>query len=298
MNLEQQIENLFGLSNITCEPLNTLANDVIAVTTPTGRFALKLYHLQRTSAEVQWELDLTVHLVQHGVPVAKPVRGKHGYVESLRIDGRDRVVALFEWAPGEKPAPERDTYILLGKAAAHIHQAADTFSSSLSREIYDAHTLIDEQLHLMEADLRAAQRWEQAVALGERLKRIVANPALDYGICHMDLSLDNVHRHGEYMMVFDFDSAGVSWRALEPHGVLRFSKAYFQAWLEGYRSIRPFSQQDEQAVAAFCIIGDLRNVAWKLGRAISSRGKPLLEIAGLPSVVDAWLDWEQKYIRL
>lgn len=298
MDLEQQIENLFGLSNIICEPLNTPANDVVVVTTPNGRFALKLYHLKRTTSEVQWELDLTVHLMQHGTPVANPVRGKHGYVESVRVDGRDRVAVLFEWAPGEKPAPARDTYILLGKTAAQIHQAADTFSSSLSREIYDAHTLIDEQLRLMEMDLRAAQRWEQVVALGERLKLIIANPALDYGVCHMDLSLDNVHRHGEHMMVFDFDSAGVCWRAIEPHGVLRFSQAYFQAWLEGYRSIRPFSQHDEQAVAAFGIIGDLRNTAWKLGHAISSRGKPLLEIAELPGVVDAWLDWEQKYICL
>ncbi|GHO99383.1 hypothetical protein KSF_094310 [Reticulibacter mediterranei] len=296
MDLEQQIENLFGLSNVICEPLNTLANDVVAVTTPTGRFALKLYHLQRTPAEVQWELDLTVHLMQHGTPVAKPIRGKQGYVESFCIDGRDRVAVLFEWAPGEKPAPARDTYILLGKVAAHIHQAADTFSSSLPREIYDAHTLIDEQLQRMEMDLREAQRWEQAVALGERLKHIIANPALDYGVCHMDLTLDNVHRYGERMMVFDFDSAGVSWRALEPHGVLRFSKAYFQAWLDGYRSVRPFSQHDEQAVAAFGIIGDLRGAVWKLGRAISSRGKPLLEISGLPGVVDGWLDWEQKHI--
>jgi Ser/Thr protein kinase RdoA (MazF antagonist) len=298
MNLEQQIENLFGLSNVIYEPLSTPTNDVVAVTTPTGRFALKLYHLKRTTSEVQWELDLTVHLVQHGTPVTKPVRGKHGYVESLRVDGRDRVAALFEWAPGEKPAPARDTYILLGKVAAQIHQAADTFSSSLSREAYDAHTLIDEQLRLMEMDLKAAQRWEQAVALGERLKRIIANPALDYGVCHMDLTLDNVHRHGEEMLVFDLDSAGLSWRAIEPHGVLRFSQAYFQDWLEGYRSVRPFSPLDEQTVAAFAIIGDLRGATWKLGHAISSRGKPLLEIADLPAVVDGWLDWERQYIRL
>src|SRR5581483_8600579 len=114
MKIEQQIENHFDLSDIICEHLNTPVNDLIAVTTPTGRFALKLYHSQRTAAEVQWELDLTIHLVRNGAPVAKPVRGKHGYVESLRVDGRECAAALFEWAPGEKPIPERDTYILLG----------------------------------------------------------------------------------------------------------------------------------------------------------------------------------------
>src|SRR5712691_5567182 len=131
MNLEQHIQNCFGLSDVVCEPLNTPTNDVLAVTTPTGRFALKLYHLQRTAAEVQWEVDLIISLIRKGAPVAKPVRGTHGYVEPLRVDERDRVAVLFEWAPGSKPAPERDTYTLLGKAAAQIHQAADTFTSSL-----------------------------------------------------------------------------------------------------------------------------------------------------------------------
>ncbi len=294
MNLEQQIEKHFGLSDVIDELLNTPTNDVLAVTAPTGRFALKLYHSQRTAAEVQWEVDLIISLIRKGVPVAKPVRGKHGYVESLRVDGRDRVAVLFEWAPGEKPTPERDTYTLLGKAAAHIHQAADTFTSSLPRESYDAHTLIDEQLRRMNMHLSEAKRWKQAVALGERLKHVIANPALDRGICHMDLTLDNVHRHGESMTVFDFDSAGACWRSIEPHGVLRSSQEDFEAWLDGYRSVRPFSRHDEQAVAAFCIIGDLRGVAWKLGVARSSRGKPLLGISDLPGVVDQWLDWERK----
>jgi Ser/Thr protein kinase RdoA (MazF antagonist) len=204
------------------------------------------------------------------------------------------VAVLFEWASGEKPAPEQDTYTLLGKAAAQIHQAADTFPSSLQRENYDAHTLIDEQLHQMNKHLREAKRWEQAVTLGEHLKQVIANPALDRGICHMDLTLDNVHRHGESMTVFDFDSAGVCWRSIEPYGVLRSSKASFEAWLDGYRSVRPFNRHNEQAVAAFCIIGDLRVVAWKLGVARSSRGKPLLGISDLPGVVDTWLDWERK----
>ena len=296
MNLGQDIENYFGLSNVICEQLNTPTNDVLAVTTPTGRFALKLYHLQRTDAAVQWEVDLIIHLMRNGAPVAKPVLGKHGYVESFHVDGRDRVAALFEWAPGEKPAPERHTYTLLGKAAAQIHQAADTFTSSLLRESYDANTLIDEQLRLMKMHLSEAKRWKQAVALGERLKQVIANPALDRGICHMDLTLDNVHRHGDIITVFDFDSAGECWRSIEPHGVLRSSKEYFEAWLDGYRSVRPFNRHDEKAVAAFYIIGDLRVVAWKLGVARSSRGKPILGISDLPGVVDKWLDWERKNI--
>ena len=167
MNLEQQIQDQFDFSNVVYEHLNTPTNDVLAVATPTDKFALKLYNIQsRTAKDVQWELDL-----------------------------------------------------------------------------------------------------------------------------------DNVHRHGDRITVFDFDSAGECWRSIEPYGVLISSKEYFEAWLDGYRSVRPFNLQDEKAVAAFGIIGDLRGVAWKLGLARSSRGKPLLGIADLPGVVDTWLDWEQKNIN-
>jgi hypothetical protein len=107
----------------------------------------------------------------------------------------------------------------------------------------------------------------------------------------LDLTLDNVHL-AEDLTVFDFDSAGTCWRAVEPWGVLRLSATYFQAWLAGYRTARPFGAADEAAVAAFGIVGDLRVVAWKLGVAASSRGAPLLGVRDLPAIVDGWLDWE------
>jgi len=58
--------------------------------------------------------------------------------------------------------------------------------------------------------------------------------------------------------------------------------------------VRSFDRHNEAAVAAFSIIGNLRVVAWNLGVARSSRGKPLLDAASLTDVVDGWLDWEQR----
>jgi Ser/Thr protein kinase RdoA (MazF antagonist) len=298
MSLEEQLESQFGIHDVACERLNTPTNDIVSVTTPTGRFALKLYNPQsRNAADVQWELDLIIYLIQNDAPVVKPLSGRHGYVETFVVDGQDRVAALFEWAQGEKPKPADDTYALLGEAAAQIHRAADTFTSSLSRESYDAKALIDDPLSRMEKYLIAAGRWQQAVEMGERLKQTIADPALDWGICHMDLTLDNVHRSGDTITVFDFDSSAECWRAVEPHKVLRLSKEYFEAWLNGYRSVKPFNRVDEETVAAFGIIGDLRVVAWDLGVATSSRGKPKLGVSDLKDVVDGWLDWERKNIR-
>jgi Ser/Thr protein kinase RdoA (MazF antagonist) len=244
---------------------------------------------------VQWEIGLLLHLLGAGAPVVRPVRGRNGYLEHVLVDGQPRIAVLFTWAPGSKPPPTEETYGLLGDAAARIHRPAYTFAPSPAREDYNAAILIDEQLQRMRPLLVRAGRWRQAVSLGGRMKDRLDEPGLDRGICHMDLTLDNVHL-GRDLTVFDFDSAGVCWRALEPWGVLRSSATRFEAWMAGYRTTRSFSVQDEAAVAAFGIVGDFRVVAWKLGVAESSRGSPLLGVQDLPDVVDGWLDWEAAHL--
>ena len=219
--------------------------------------------------------------------------GRHGPVEMLAVEGTPRPAVLYEWAPGEKPRPGPEVYALLGAAAARIHRAATDFRSLHRREEYDAHLLIDDQLTRMKRHLTEAGCWRAALGLGARLARFLAAADLDRGVCHMDLTLDNVHLSGEDLTVFDFDSAGMCWRAVEPHGVLEHSRSSFDAWLAGYRSVREFAAADEDAVSAFAVIADLRVVAWKLGVAASSRGEPLLSSADLPAVVDQWLEWDQ-----
>lgn len=298
MNIEEQLAIKFGLKNPTCKNLNTLANDAYEIVTSDSHLALKLYNsASRNAQDVQWELDLTLHLISKGVPVAKPVAGKDGYLETFNVDGQGRAAVLFEWASGEKPKPELSTYVLLGDVAAQIHKAADTFSSELPREKYGMHELLDDQLKRMKVPLEESGEWQRVFDLTERMRNIMSNPGLDYGVIHNDLTLDNVHRNGDTLTVFDFDSAAESWRAAEPWGVLRAAENRFQAWLEGYRNIREFSQDDERAVAAFGIVEDIRNVVWKLGLARSSRGKPLLQTKDLPSVVDGWLEWESQKIK-
>jgi Ser/Thr protein kinase RdoA (MazF antagonist) len=290
--LEDEVRANFGLADVELRSLSTLVNDVFVVETSTDSFALKLYHANRTREQVQWEAELLLHLRRGNAPVVAPIEGRHGPVEVLRVDGTSRLAVLYAWAPGEKPAPTRRVYALLGAAAARVHKAADTFSSDLTRDEYDARALIDDQLARMKGHLSEAGRWSQAVALGARLREFLASAALDRGVCHMDLTLDNVHLSGDDLTVFDFDSAGPCWRAIEPHGVLKLSASCFEEWLSGYRSVRAFTKADEHAVSAFTVIGDLRVVAWKLGVADSSRGHPLLSSADLPVIVDQWLEWE------
>lgn len=297
--ITKQLQELYGLEDVICKNLSTLANYAIEVASPAGHFALKIYNpASRTTLEVQWEIDLTLHLIKNDAPVARPVAGTNGrYTQTFAAGDQDVTAVLFEWAAGEKPKPELSTYVLVGEAAARIHDAADTFTSELFREKYDAHELIDNQLERMKTPLRKSGQWQRVFDLSERMREIITNPKLNYGIIHNDLTLDNVHRNGDTLTVFDLDSAAESWRAAEAWGVLRASEDRFRAWLQGYRSVREFSRDDEKAVAAFGIVEDIRNVVWKLGFAKSSRGEPLMPTTDLPSVVDKWLEWERKMIH-
>jgi Ser/Thr protein kinase RdoA (MazF antagonist) len=295
--LARELTSRYGLHGVELDRLEVLVNDVFVVTAEEGRFALKLYHRARTPAAVRWELDLVDHLYRGGAPVVRPLRGRSGLMQRLSVAGTERIGALFPWAAGSKPEPGPEVYHRLGAAAGQIHRASAGVAPSPDREVYDAALLIDDQLDRMGPMLQQAGCWTAVVALADRLRRRLADPTLDTGICHMDLTLDNVHvTEAGVLTVFDFDSAGPSWRAVEPYGVLRYSADGFPCWLAGYRSVRPFGPQDEAAVAVFGIVGDLRAVTWKLGVAVSSRGTPLLDAAALPAIVDGWLDWEATHL--
>jgi Ser/Thr protein kinase RdoA (MazF antagonist) len=236
------------------------------------------------------------HLVTHQVPVARTLDTRDGEVATITLGGREHATALFEWLPGNKPKPERTTYLRVGEAATRIHQATEDFDPTRARDIYDATELIDFQLELMRQPLLDSKQLHRVTDLGQRLNSHLTRPCLDWDICHMDLTLDNVHRSGDTLAVFDFDSAGECWRSIEPYLVLLAAEEKLRWWLEGYRAVRPFSQQNEDAVATFAIIGEIRNVVWKLGLASSSRGEPMMTAADLPEVVDGWLEWERQLL--
>lgn len=297
MTIEEQVYDYYGIQPTECINLNTLANDSFMVTAPNGKYALKIYNPKsRITDEIRWELELINHLIKNDAPIAKPVKSNGGFITKIELNQQKRDAILFEWALGEKPKAREETYILLGQSAAKIHQASDIFKSLLPREVYDINELIIEQLTRMRKPLTQAGEWQRMNKLCNRLKQRIMSSNLDKGICHMDLTLDNVHVYHDLMTVFDLDSAGYCWRSLEPYGVLLGSVDYFQAWLQGYRNIRQFSNENESAVYVFAIVGEIRNVTWKLGLARSSRGKPLLNYTELPNVIDKWLNWEEKYL--
>jgi Ser/Thr protein kinase RdoA (MazF antagonist) len=115
VDLARQLASRYDLQNIGLRQLSTPVNDVIAVYSDAGEFALKLYHRNRGPEAVQWEADLLLHLHRAGAPVMQPIRGRNGYVEQLIVDQRSRLAVLSPWAAGSKPNPDRRSTSCSGK---------------------------------------------------------------------------------------------------------------------------------------------------------------------------------------
>ncbi len=97
-------------------------------------------------------------------------------------------------------------------------------------------------------------------------------PALDWGVCHGDLTLDNFTiTESERITFIDFDLASTSWRARDLSGVYAFSRLdpeagnFWEAFLGGYRTVRPFGVTDERSVPLMHAVNQL----WDLGHELS-----------------------------
>jgi len=140
----------------------------------------------------------------------------------------------------------------------------------------------------MRQDLEQVGLWNEMTRIANKLKLLLVDPHLDQGVCHMDLKPDNVHVTNGIIKVFDFDSAGWSWRSIEPYRALIESEEYFNAWLRGYREYRPFDDRNASAVMAFTVIAKIRDVVWELGRNPNSREQPKLRPDDLIEIVERW----------
>jgi Ser/Thr protein kinase RdoA (MazF antagonist) len=266
----------YGLEVSGCVLLRSLVNDVYRVGTASGPRILKLYKAgHRTVDEVAWEVSLANALggaVARGIPLADG----HGAGELETAEGI-RPYSLWEWAPGSKPEPPFDDelYRRYGMATAAFHTACDTITLPPRRfDVMDALGWpLDQVLERVDADDRAAIV-DLVAAATSRLSGMV----LDAGICHGDVSLDNLHVDGDRIVFYDLDRAGNGWRATDLTGVA--STPHWPAFLKGYRSVRDF--RDEDAIPWLGIVDRIGNLHFHLV------DKPKLR--GIESIDDGWVD--------
>jgi Ser/Thr protein kinase RdoA (MazF antagonist) len=172
----------------------------------------------------------------------------------------ERAAVLYAQAPGSKPQRPftAGLYARFGHASAGLHAVLDTMVDTSGRPADDIETLVMRPGRVLRSlfDPGADERCAIDMIvdrLAEEISR--RSPDLDWGLCHGDLTLDNITVADDGSVTFfDFDLAALSWRARDPCGVYAYSRKdpeacdFWNAFLAGYRTVQPFTNADEGAV--------------------------------------------------
>ncbi|MEO2215293.1 phosphotransferase [Paenibacillus amylolyticus] len=247
-------------------------NDTYRVRTSSGMYILRIYRTEITEEDVQYELSLLSQLknvlgsAEH-TDIGEYIEKKDhtGYTVLEAAEGK-RVAVMFRYIEGtENNLEDEESCYAFGQSAAELHEAMDQVNMELPRYELDLKLLIDEPLeriihYIGENNEASAFLHTFATTLKERIGA-TSRQDLDFGLCHGDMHGNNNAFQQEHQFIhYDFEWAAKSWRAYDLAQVKvrkRQSEdrkaALWNALMAGYRSVRSFSAEDEQAVDLFII---------------------------------------------
>lgn len=247
-------------------------NDTYRVQTEKGTYILRIYRHEIGEREASYEMALLGQLEEllagTEASIAPPVMKADGpgYSVIAAPEG-ERIAVLFEYVEGvENRLQDEESCYAFGQSAARLHLAMDRVRLELPRRELNTEFLVEESLqriirHIGAEHPAAIFLREYADALKDRVATAAAS-GLDWGICHGDMHGNNnaVETGGRYTH-FDFEWSAPGWRAYDLAQVRNRKRQsaenkeqLWQALLAGYRSVRSFSEKDEQAVELFVLV--------------------------------------------
>ncbi|CAA9404058.1 MAG: Homoserine kinase [uncultured Propionibacteriaceae bacterium] len=274
--------------------MRSFVNDVYLVDSGEGRFALKIYRHGRWSVEeVCWEQDLLRSSVAAGLAVAAPVPLVDGRLagEVTYPEGQ-RPYALSVWVEGTKPQPPYTDalYRDFGELIAGFHAVGDGFSSSYPRRSFELGRDFGDPLAEVLDRLHGQPAERQVVAdLGVEARQHLADfgaQGADWGVCHGDVTLDNIHLTASGPVLHDFDLARPGWRLGDFTGVR--ATPHWKVFAAGYAQRRELDAADS-ALPWMQVVDLIANLRFHLVQ------KPM--ILGTESLSEGWVDRELESLR-
>ncbi|MEK4053780.1 phosphotransferase [Paenibacillus sp. FSL F4-0087] len=247
-------------------------NDTYRVRTSSGMYILRVYRTEITEVDVQYELSLLSQLkgilgssvhTDIGEHIEKKDHTEYTVLEAA--EGK-RVAVMFRYIEGiENNLEDEESCYAFGQSAAELHKAMDQVVLEQPRYELDTKFLIDEPLeriinYIGEKNEASSFLHTFARALKERIG-VASKLGLDNGLCHGDMhGNNNAFQQGSQFIHYDFEWAANGWRAYDLAQVKARKRqsgeqkeVLWSALIAGYRSVRSFSAEDEQAVDLFII---------------------------------------------
>ncbi len=290
----------------SCHFLTRGDADVYRVRTAGSNCYLKVYRPPRTLERTEAEAAFVVALSAAGIPVVKPVPrldGRYAY-EVAAPEGK-RPLLLFEEAPPPLPA-ELEPALLkrIGHQVALFHAFADHLEGNFGLPEIQSDAFLRERVFYTS---RFLSEQDQAYLCGvsKALDRALAQmprQAPGFGLCHADLVLSNLRQAQDgTITLYDFGDAMKTWRAYElavvywslGHRVPDSRDRLWQAFLQGYRRIRPFAGAWSDSLAAMLVLrqigflgGNCATLPLRLGTEPFETGFMEREMTRLRHLVD------------
>jgi Ser/Thr protein kinase RdoA (MazF antagonist) len=253
-------------------------------------YALRLhrpwYHtLDELISERSWVRALD----EAGIPVQAPVRTRDGqeYASvTIPATGERRFAGLARWTTGRVLAEVlRETtdsavaerhFEQLGALTASLHNQATPWQppATFTRHTLDADGFMGSTPHWGpfwdHQGLSAAERQlmlDTRTRLHEALARLDRQPAV-YSMIHADMHPGNVLVDGDGLTVIDFDDAAWGWHAYDIAVALVYQQdspnlaGLERAYVAGYRSVRPISEQTLMLLPMFRLVRGLAQIGW------------------------------------
>ena len=250
------------------------------------RFMLRVYNAEHSATPDQpdglFELELLAYLDTQGQPVAAPCSLANG-TRFGRVDAAEgsRRYALFRFAEGRPIFPPSAAQArLLGMRIAEIHAAMDGFNGEQSAPALELDRVLGESVRSLEAAL--GPRRPDDVAF---LRALAGDVARDlrgfdtlprhggaYGIVGEHFTGTNNHwADQDTPIFFSFSACGRGWRALDVASFLWVTLLYgvpgeiWDAYLEGYESVRALSEVERSALPELAKLKMLQTMAFHTG---------------------------------
>lgn len=237
---------------------NGVSSSVWKITTDANTYALRVFAGRTSSLELPKEIALRQMLLQHGLPVARPV------LDSTKLRGA-RI--RYAWCLDDYVAGQTASTAL---SAHHAEQLGQTLAQ--------LHALPATSLDLPEEDSekpklphRIAVQYDWAKSLYARI-----SPTDDLRLTHGDLHHGNLMLDGDHMTLLDFGAAAISDPIEDLVKVfVRFDPGTFEAVLKAYATAtntRPDRLWDRLLPAAFAYTLTHVNKAGRVQKILLDKG--------------------------
>jgi len=238
------------------------------------------YHSRRAiESELLW-LEALARDTDILLPSARPGRDGSLLQSAQVVEGEEpHYMVLFDFIDGAAPDEDSDLapgFVTLGALAARLHQHVEAWMppSGFERFAWDVDAVFGQDPiwgHWQEAPGVTADIHGLLVRVEARLRdRLNAfGKAPDrFNLIHADMRLANLLIGRSGTRLIDFDDCGFGWFLYDFAAAISFMEddprvpALKAAWLEGYRTRRALSLEDEAEIDTFVMLRRMALLAW------------------------------------